>query len=78
MINVEVSTAEAFVWKGERSSQIRLLPREKKRVEMEMICIGQVGSSVVPKVTLWEMRGLDGDERREIRVKGDSRVHVRP
>lgn len=66
---IEIATAEAFVWRGDRV--VRLTPElaagETRTVYMDMVAVGHAGWVTLPKVSVWEDRGEDED-RKEVAV----------
>lgn len=80
ILSVEVSTAEAFVWRGDRIGRVELSSGDKQNVEVQLVGVGITGWAVLPKITVWEERASGDEIRREIRVKSreGGTVYVRP
>lgn len=80
VLSVEVSTAEAFVWRGDRIGRVDIPAGESQVIKVQLVPVSMMGWALLPKITVWEERSLGDDSRREVRVKArdGGRVYIRP
>ncbi|WVQ71632.1 hypothetical protein IAR50_001172 [Cryptococcus sp. DSM 104548] len=75
-VSIVAETSESFAWVGDR--QIRLTeiaPGREAEVKLECVALGGSGWVKVPKITVWEG---EGEDKEEVRVRGDGMVWVKP
>ncbi|KAK4688106.1 trafficking protein particle complex subunit 11, partial [Tremellales sp. Uapishka_1] len=89
-LTVQVDTADAFVWLGNRTTRLPVVqPGETFELKMEMMAVGGVGWFSLPNVKVWdgegelrrtEIRVVDAreEEQRVERPKDGIAVFVRP
>ncbi|TYJ56593.1 hypothetical protein B9479_002685 [Cryptococcus floricola] len=74
-VSIVAETSDSFAWVGNR--QIRLTeiaPGRETEVKLECVALGGSGWVKVPNIIVWDG---DGEDREEVRVKGDSMVLIR-
>ncbi|ORX39862.1 Foie gras liver health family 1-domain-containing protein [Kockovaella imperatae] len=69
-LNIEISTGENFVWRGNRIIRLPdLLPEEKTTVDMELVAVGATGWCTLPKITIWEEDSSPGEAGTGLEVR---------
>ncbi|OWZ51735.1 hypothetical protein C351_03530 [Cryptococcus neoformans c8] len=75
-VSVTVDTAENFVWVGDRNVRLpEILPGKEVAVKLECIALGGSGWVKVPKISIWDGTG---EEREEVRIRGDGIIYIQP
>lgn len=75
-VSVTVDTAENFVWVGDRNVRLpEILPGKEVAVKLECIALGGSGWVKVPKISIWDGTG---EEREEVRIRGDGTIYIQP
>lgn len=73
-MSVNVDTAENYVWVGDRNVRLpEILPGKEVEVKLECVALGGSGWAKVPKISIWD--GI-GEEREEVRIRGDGTIYV--